>query len=197
MRPISWLLALALVSGVGVWPILTPSRAAAHDVLVGTSPAAGATVAVAPDSVQLTFSEPVLTVGEAIRVTGPGGQVQVGAPQIRGARISQALRPGAPTGRYLVRWQVASNDGHPVAGQLAYTVRAQQPSASPSLQGSSTTTVTDSVSATARPSAATANRTTSNKPADADSGTGRTALIVVLLAVLGALGALLVWRRRR
>ncbi|WP_435875592.1 copper resistance protein CopC [Nonomuraea jabiensis] len=84
-----------------------------------------------------------------------GGQVaqqagQVGAAVGGHARGSvttgQQVRPGAvqgnkvfarptgtlPEGRYRIAWRVVSSDGHPIQGELAFTITAPEPSSSPS-----------------------------------------------------------------
>lgn len=95
--------------------------ARAHDRLSGSAPAAGSTAAAVPEAVVLTFTAPVLSVGAAVVVTGPDGEVQVGAPQAVGTTVRQPLRPGAPAGAYQVSWRVTSGDGHPISGEFAFS----------------------------------------------------------------------------
>jgi hypothetical protein len=81
-------------------------------------------VARTPASVTLTFDEPALAMGTLVVVTGPTGDVQVGAPRLVDNTVTQDLRGGAPAGRYTVSWRVTSDDGHPISGTFAFTSRA-------------------------------------------------------------------------
>jgi len=104
--------------------VLGAAPAAAHNRIVGSDPADGATVARTPAALVLTFNEPAIAMGTQIAVTGPEGPVAVGAPQLVDATVTQPLAAGAPAGRYTVDWRVTSADGHPITGSLAFTAQA-------------------------------------------------------------------------
>jgi methionine-rich copper-binding protein CopC len=113
------LAALALVAVLGAAP------ATAHSVLLQTSPARGATVASAPDSVALTFNEMPQGEFSTIHVTGPDGQRRDnGHVQVVNDVVTEPLGGTRPAGRYVVDWRVVSADGHPVSGEFAFTARA-------------------------------------------------------------------------
>ena len=79
---------------------------------------------VLPDRVVLTFDQPALALGTELRVTGPGGDVSDGSPQLVDDDVTQPLRAGAPPGPYTVTWRVTSADGHPITGRFAFTARS-------------------------------------------------------------------------
>ncbi|MEH0934526.1 copper resistance CopC/CopD family protein, partial [Micromonospora psammae] len=111
---------------------LAPARpAAAHAVLVATSPVRDAVVGAAPREVLVTFTERVSPVSGRVRVLGPDGrQVHTGEPVVEGATMRIPVRvPERPLGTYLVSYRVVSADGHPVAGSFTYSAGA--PSATP------------------------------------------------------------------
>lgn len=122
------------VGRVGAWgavvvaaPLLAVALAGpahAHNVLESTVPADGATVDTTPAEVVLRFDQPVLGLGAAVRVTGPDGDMQTGAPESIDSAVRQALRPGSPAGRYTVAWRVTSSDGHPITGEFGFTSAA-------------------------------------------------------------------------
>jgi len=112
---------------VALLGLLTAAPASAHDALVSTDPANGATVATAPDRVTLTFDEPALAIGTTLRVIGPAGDVQSGAPRLVDSTVTQELAPGIPAGSYRIAWRVTSADGHPVSGELTFTASASNP----------------------------------------------------------------------
>lgn len=109
---------VAVLASVLVLGAAPPS--AAHDQLTGTSPSDGESVSRVPDAVELRFNQPVLQLGAAVRVTGPGGEAAVGDPQLLGEVVRQDLR-AAPAGTYQVSWRVTGSDGHPLTGEFTFT----------------------------------------------------------------------------
>lgn len=105
--------ALTLVVGAG--------PAAAHNALVGSSPASGAQVGATPGEVVLTFDQPAVAMGTQLIVTGPSGPVQAGPARLVDDTVTQPLAGGAPAGAYTVAWRVTSADGHPVTGTFTFT----------------------------------------------------------------------------
>lgn len=99
-----------------------PARA--HAFLARASPAVGATVAQAPDSVRLDFTEAIepafsrLAVEDAAGASVDTGAVAVGAD---GTALSVGLR-ALPPGTYLVRWRVTAIDTHHTEGTFRFTV---------------------------------------------------------------------------
>ena len=116
-RVSSLLIALGICLGVSV---AVPTIAAAHDVLEKTTPADGTVVDRLPGAVVLTFSEPPLSIGAQVVVTGPTGNVASGTPTLDGRDVTQALAPTAPGGDYTVSYRVTSDDGHPVSGSFSF-----------------------------------------------------------------------------
>ena len=109
------LVGMALVGGAG--------SAAAHNELIGSEPADGATVASSPARVVLTFNLPVKPGFSTVIVTGPDqAQWQVGAAVEDGATVSMPVRPLGPAGQYTIAYQVLSADGHPVRGAVHFTL---------------------------------------------------------------------------
>lgn len=97
--------------------------ASAHSALVGSDPADGASVNTGPPTVTLTFNEPLQESFPALTVVGPDQNYwQQGEPTITGRNISTPLRELGPAGEYLVNYRVTSADGHPVEGQLKFTL---------------------------------------------------------------------------
>jgi hypothetical protein len=112
--------------------LLGASPAYAHDALVSTVPADGAAVP-APARVAFQFSDVVLDRFNEIVVTGPDGRrYDQGRPQVLDSTISVELAPLPVTGRYTAAYRVVSADGHPVTGQITFTVTAVTPGAAQS-----------------------------------------------------------------
>lgn len=112
--------------------LVTAPPAAAHNQLIESSPAEGASLDEAPRSVTLTFDQPVQRgAGENVNqvaVTGPdGGQWTKGEVQIDGPKVSAPLHPLGPAGEYVIGFRILSADGHPVQEELRFTLTAHGP----------------------------------------------------------------------
>jgi copper resistance protein C len=114
--------ASAVLVAAGALILGVPATALAHDGLVATSPAAGATVAEAPDALELDFTGEPLPLGTLVTVTGPdGAPVSSGDAEIRGTTVVQPI-DDAEAGTYRVEWRSTSSDGHPLSGTFDFTV---------------------------------------------------------------------------
>ena len=132
--------ALAVVLAAAALLVGSATAAQAHNILVGTSPAAGSTAKVVPAQVTLTFNEPALALGTEIIVTGPAGQEQNGAAVLVNNTVTEHLQPGSPAGPYAVLWRVTSADGHPVSGKFSFTATSPSPGQRPSATRATTST---------------------------------------------------------
>jgi len=94
----------------------------AHDALVASDPAAGATVAEA-SAVALTFSaDPIAAEGaDVVEVVGPDGRYyETDCPALTGPTVTTPVALG-PAGEYRVEWKIVSSDGHPVSDEFSFT----------------------------------------------------------------------------
>ena len=105
--------------------------AAFHLRLERSDPAADTTIAAAPDSIRLWFSERVQINVTTIRLTTAGGDEIETAPAHLGtgvrAPVIAAVRGRGASGRYQVAWQTMSRDGHVVRGAFSYIVANSTP----------------------------------------------------------------------
>jgi copper transport protein len=100
-----------------------PIMATAHAVLVASDPAVGARVDRAPQTVTLTFDEPVETSVGSLRVFDGKGESHTSGPVFHpgGDARSIAAHIGAmQRGQFVVSWQVVSADSHIVDGTYAF-----------------------------------------------------------------------------
>lgn len=121
-------LALLALAGIGLLAAAGP--ASAHAALIGSDPAAGASMAAGPQQVSLTFSEPVQPGFTVVTVVGPDGrQWQAAEPTADGAVVSVPVRPLGPAGEYTIGYRVLSADSHPVQGSISFTLTEPGPAA--------------------------------------------------------------------
>jgi methionine-rich copper-binding protein CopC len=181
--------ALAL-AGAFAAVVTSATPASAHASLVKAVPADGAVLTSAPARVTLQFDDPISSSFATLVVTGPDGHnVATGKPSVAGSSLTGDLSDELAPGTYRTVFRVVSDDGHPVEGQLTFTLRRSSgstPTTSPS---------PGPPSASADPGATSAGRTSSAGGSSwvADNMLPLTATL--LLAVIGA-GALL-WDRLR
>jgi len=121
-----WLLLVSLLAA--------PLRSAeAHARLVRSVPAAGSRVE-APSTLSLTFSEALtislsrVTLLDASNKPVPLGAVAADPGEAKTLRVP--IANALPPGHYVVKWQVAGGDGHPVRGEFGFDIIAAAASGS-------------------------------------------------------------------
>jgi copper transport protein len=114
---------MALLLAIGVL-VVTPSVASAHAFLIGSQPADGAQLGLAPAAVVLDFSENLNpTLSEA--TVSESSSRPVESRPIAAREIRVDLVTNAP-GLYRVQWvAVSAEDGHTTQGTLTFTVEAR------------------------------------------------------------------------
>ncbi|HLF59132.1 MAG TPA: copper resistance protein CopC [Alphaproteobacteria bacterium] len=118
--------ARCLLFGLAAMLAWGPVRpASAHAFLDRAEPAVGSTVAAAPKSVRLWFSERLEPAFSSVHVENAAGEdVDRGDlavdPHDRTV-IGVSLKP-IPPGTYKVRWRAVSVDGHATEGDFVFTV---------------------------------------------------------------------------
>lgn len=112
-----FLAAVAVVLVVGTGP------AQAHSSLIGSTPASDATLAGAPDSIELQFNQSINTAFATVTLTDRDG-VQRGDSEamVDGARVRLAIPEPLAAGSYTVAYRVISADGHPITGSYGFAV---------------------------------------------------------------------------
>lgn len=170
-----------LLSGVAVVATATP--AFAHAELTASSPAQNASLAEAPQQVQLTFSEAVTLPDNPVTVAGPDGASWTAGPaSIAGAVVTVPVTPSGPAGAYTLTYNVISDDGDAISGTVQFTLTAAVP-------GATSTTAT----ATSEPPPTTSPPTTAAPAASStnDSGGGIPVWVWIVGAVVVVVGGLL------
>ncbi len=200
-------LALAALA-VTALAVTTAAPAQAHSYLVESTPAEGSIVTELPDAFSVTTNEKLLDLtggadGFALQVVDASGLYYGdGCLSVSDATLSTGATLGQ-SGDYRLIWQVVSEDGHPVSGELAFTwqpadaAQTSAGSATPPVCGEAVPTPTATATAEPQPTA-TATPIAVEEHADADLG-GVVLIGGIIAAVLGAAVAtvLLLGRRAR
>ncbi|WP_246519757.1 copper resistance CopC/CopD family protein [Ancylobacter lacus] len=118
---------MLLLAGV----MLSGGSAFAHASLLRAEPTDGSMLASAPLLFVLTFSEPVSPL--VLRLAGPDGSLMtLDSPGARDAILRVEAPAAMENGTYVLNWRVISQDGHPVAGGILFSIGAQTPGMSAS-----------------------------------------------------------------
>lgn len=183
---------LLLLSGLLI-AMGVAAPASAHTQLVGVDPAEGTTVT-AGESVTLTFSEDLLTIGAEASVTDSAGVATALEVTFPTPAAAQVVLPDMAAGDVSLAWRIVATDGHPIEGSLGFAV-----------EGSDTPTAGTTVSpraATPSPSSTPPATATADPSASGDKGDGEGGFPVVLVialvaSLLTSAAAILVSKRRR
>ncbi|MCF7551887.1 copper resistance CopC family protein [Pseudonocardia sp. WMMC193] len=121
--------ALAVLATLAM--LVGAAPAFAHAQFEGSDPADGASLATGPQTVTLTFSDTMQQGFNTITVTGPdGAQYQAaGDPKAQDTTVSIGVNPLGPAGVYQIGYRVLSDDGHPITGQIGFTLTQPGPGA--------------------------------------------------------------------
>ncbi|MEU5868913.1 copper resistance protein CopC [Nonomuraea sp. NPDC047529] len=187
------------VGGAVLLLLAAAPAALAHDRLKSSSPADGAKVAQV-ESIELEFTSRMTL--PTLVLDGPAGEnLPLGKPRAQGVTVK--AEPAAPLepGRYRLAWRVVSSDGHPIAGELRFTVTAPAtPTASePEATPTETTTETPTPTGT---SAEVAPAASSSPVAQAEAETGSGGVpgwlwVAAAALVAGGAATVVAGRRRR
>ena len=76
---------------------------------------------------ELTFDEDIDGSAYVVVTAPDGSRVGQGEPQVLGNTVTEPLDAVGLAGTYTLAYRVVSTDGHPVSGELTYTVTAGTP----------------------------------------------------------------------
>lgn len=163
-RPFRAAVRAGVAVGGAVLLLLAAAPAAlAHDRLKSSSPADGAKLSQV-ESIELEFTSRMTL--PTLVLDGPAGEnLPLGKPRAQGVTVK--AEPAAPLepGRYRLAWRVVSSDGHPIAGELRFTVTAPATPAASEPEA----TLTETTSETPTPTSTGTSTGTSDEAAAAAS----------------------------
>lgn len=172
------------------------SPAWAHTAFASSDPAEGAEVS-APRTVTVEFTGALLEIGSRLAIVQGDTRVDL-EPVVSGTAVTADVPDALAPGQWTLAYRVVAEDGHPLDGEISFTVVGQVEPTETSVAASPdvTESPTAAPSSTVDPSPA----PTSAPLAEADGlGTGARIgiLVVAALAVAGMVAAVLVNQRRR
>ncbi|HTO44720.1 MAG TPA: copper resistance CopC family protein [Burkholderiales bacterium] len=102
---------------------LVVEAAQAHAHLEKSTPADGSTLAAAPATLELTFSEPARLTALSIR-RDEGAEQAVRVLPTAAERTQRVALPALAAGTYTFTWRVLAADGHVSSGVVRFTIAA-------------------------------------------------------------------------
>ncbi len=117
-RATSLVLAPLCAAALALGPLATP--ALAHDSLKSSTPASGAVVSEV-EQVVLEFHDRVSFPAVVVHDSA-GKRYDSGEPRTEGSKVYENVAGPLPAGAYVIAWRVVSSDGHPVEGEIPFTV---------------------------------------------------------------------------
>ncbi|MFI7688389.1 copper resistance protein CopC [Nonomuraea sp. NPDC049655] len=199
-RPFRAAVRAGVAVGGAVLLLLAAAPAAlAHDRLKSSSPADGAKLAQV-ESIELEFTSRMTL--PTLVLDGPAGEnLPLGKPRAQGVTVK--AEPAAPLepGKYRLAWRVVSSDGHPIAGELRFTVTAPATPAASEPEATPTETTSETPSSTGT-SAEVAPAASSSPVAQAEADTGSGGVpgwlwVAAAALVAGGAATVVAGRRRR
>lgn len=110
-------IAVGLLAGPGI------GVASAHSELIDSDPAADSTLEQAPEQLRLTFNEAPQEIGTELQLTGPDGEVTLeDVATVEGTDVLTTFPADLPDGDYELLYRVTSADGHPISGEIPFTL---------------------------------------------------------------------------
>ncbi|MEU0521922.1 copper resistance CopC family protein [Streptosporangium sp. NPDC006007] len=117
--PVAVVLALLVTLVLGT---AFASPALAHDTLQSSDPAKGVQVESLRE-VRLTFTAKIRFPAVVVR-TSDNTAYQDGKPAVDGRVVTQRVKGDLPPGGYVIAYRVVSSDGHPIEGEIPFTLTA-------------------------------------------------------------------------
>ncbi|WP_331374937.1 copper resistance CopC/CopD family protein [Sinorhizobium chiapasense] len=112
---------LSRVAAAALAWLFLATAALAHASLTATEPRDGAVVPTAPTTLALSFSEPVSPL--ALKLVKPDGSaVALERFSLRDRTVEIEVPPDLSAGTHALSWRVVSEDGHPVAGSIVFSI---------------------------------------------------------------------------
>ncbi|MEJ5867400.1 copper resistance CopC family protein [Pseudokineococcus sp. 5B2Z-1] len=202
--------AAAGVLAAGLVVVGAPA-ASAHDRLIGSDPESGGVLDAVPAEAVLTFSSEVQELGTVLELQAADGSSIAGETAVSGRDVSVPLPSDLPSGEYAVVYRVTSSDGHPISGEIPFSLEvaapatpapsaspSSSPSPSPSPSASPTPTPSESAGAgsTSSPTTSAADDAEATSAESGDDVPWAPVVVVLVVVVLGGLAAAVLGRRR-
>ncbi|MBD1382219.1 copper resistance CopC family protein [Metabacillus arenae] len=105
--------------------LMVPAVTSAHTHLETSNPKEGQVVKEKLNEIVLTFGTPIEELSK-MTVTRDGNEVQLSEMNVENNEMTGSLDKPLENGSYVVNWNIVGEDGHPIEGQLTFSVETKQ-----------------------------------------------------------------------
>ncbi len=103
--------------------VAMPFQVNAHTALTASSPKEGEVLTESPNELKLTFAT-VIEEGSSMTLSGPEAQVEISGISIEGNVMKGAISEEMTNGSYIISWKIIGEDGHPIDGEIPFSLEA-------------------------------------------------------------------------
>ncbi|WP_042460093.1 copper resistance CopC family protein [Neobacillus dielmonensis] len=171
--------------------VLVPSIASAHTGLESSNPASGQVITEDLKEISLTFEGEIESLS-TLTLSKDGQQIPLESVP-NGKQLTAALSAPLENGAYVITWNIAGEDGHPVTGEIPFTV--QKP------EKAETQTNEPSDSQKQEPEKTETNKQdTKQEQTNADtkeSSSSLSSIISIMVVVIVIIGLFMLFKRKR
>lgn len=169
-----------------------PFTAQAHTALTSSNPSQGEQLAETPKELELVFGT-VIEEGSTMTLKGPEMDVAIEDILIAENVMKGSITDGLENGQYIISWKIIGEDGHPIDGELVFSVNApaSEEAAAPSPEEPAA-----EEPAAAEPVEAASENLAAATEATEDSGV-LTMLLLIAITVLVGFGSVLLIKMKR
>ncbi|MFD1863653.1 copper resistance protein CopC [Planococcus chinensis] len=187
-----------------VFLMLTPFAAHAHTALTDSNPASGETLAEQPGQIELTFNTDIEE-GSSMALQGPNGAVEVAELSLNANMMFGSVPTDLENGSYTISWKIIGADGHPIEGEVPFSVEiaapaAEEPEEEPAEESAATEPTAEPAATepTAEPAATEKQDGIEGAAAASEEENGFLTIgLVLLLVILAGAAILLLVKRKR
>jgi copper resistance protein C len=165
--------------------VLIPTIVSAHTELTGSNPANGAVVKEDLKDIVLTYEGEIESLS-TMKLQKDGQDIPLKSVVPKGNQLMGTLPSPLGNGAYTIQWNIAGEDGHPLSGEISFSVDKAE-AAAPN------TTTKQPETKKEEPKKEEAKPVKSNSETSPSSKTTITLVIVVILLI----GLFLLFRRKR
>jgi methionine-rich copper-binding protein CopC len=105
--------------------LMFPSIASAHTHLEASNPANGQVISGELKDITLTFEEQIEKLS-TMKLLKNGKEIPFSQVQVQAEKMIGSFNKSIENGPYVIQWIIAGEDGHPVIGEIKFTVQRNQ-----------------------------------------------------------------------
>jgi len=165
--------------------VMIPTIASAHTELASSNPASGQVVTEDLKEIVLTYEGKIESLS-TMKLVMDGAEIPLLSVEPRDKQLVGTLSAPLENGSYIIQWSIAGEDGHPITGEIPFSVQMAQK------EEQKTETKEPATFNKEEPK----NENTKQEQTNESSSNMKTTITVVIVLIL-VIGMFLLFRRKR